>query len=56
VRHWADWDLAFALFDVVGATPIEGEDGTTIALVNARDAWLDEKQFTIAATPEAELA
>jgi hypothetical protein len=39
--NWADWDLAFSLFDAVDATPIEGEDATTVALVDGRAGFAE---------------
>jgi hypothetical protein len=36
-----DWDLAFTLLETLGATPIEGEDGTTAALVEIRAAFAE---------------
>lgn len=37
----ADWDLAFTLFEAVGASPIEGEDGTTAVLSHVREGFAE---------------
>jgi len=37
----ADWNLAFTLLEAVGASPIEGEDGTTAVLSHAREEFAE---------------
>lgn len=37
----ADWDLAFTVLEALGASPVEGDDGTMAALVDIRAAFAE---------------
>ena len=45
----ADWELAFALFEGVGVASIDGEDGTTARIANARRELGEVRERELAA-------
>lgn len=52
----ADWELAFATLELLGAATVEGEDGTRAAIANVRAAFAEVRSRELAAAASSIIA